>query len=387
MKLIFLLAICIVCSLAPTPAELAATVTKPVFSNASHFLVWDYGGAVITDSFWEFADYFKLADLVTPLNNLLDSFTTNTNQDGYKILHGISIPMGGAVGDSVGLYPISYLARAAYYHAHPDSKYNNETDLKIAEIVSNQYILGWPHHLSDGTISRTSGWSGEPAGSQFLWDDDMYMGLTLISRVAVLQKNSTLADIAGKMQVTFAAHVLDSGSSLFWHGFNNEDQHHSCCKWGRGNGWLMMSHIEVLKALKATNNNQYYSQVISLLQAHSKALMNVQSSNGLWHQLVDQESTFLETSATAMYLWSIAEGISGGWLDKAVYGPVVEKAWNGLQTTINANGQVSGVCEGTGIGNTVQFYAQRSTSYLSSSPGLGSVFKAITAYARYAASK
>jgi hypothetical protein len=333
--------------------------------------------------FWEFADYFHLDTLVTPLNNLLNSMTTNTNQDGYKILHNIDIPFGGAVGDSVGLYPISYLSRAAYYNNHPDPKYNNETDLKITEIVSNKYILGWPKHLTDGTISRSSGWSGEPAGSKFLWDDDMYMGLTLISRVAAYQKNSTLANIAGKMQLTFATHSMDTSSSLFWHGFNDADQHHSCCKWGRGNGWLMMSHIEVLKALKATSDTQYYSQVISLLQAHSKGLMEVQSSTGLWHQVLDQTSTYLETSATSMYLWSIAEGINEGWLDKAVYGPVVEKAWTGLQTTINAEGTVSGVCEGTGIGTTVQFYEDRGTSYLSSSPGLGSVFKDITAYARF----
>jgi len=373
-------------SLAATPAELASLVTKPVFGNSSHFLVWDYGGAVITDSFYEFADYFKLTDLITPLNNLLDSFITNTNQDGYKILHDISIPFGGAVGDTVGLYPIAYLARAAYYAAHPDPKYDNTTDLKITETVSNKYILGWPHKLQDGTFSRTSGWSGEPSGSQFLWDDDMYMGLTLISRVAALQKNSTLADIVGKMQVTFASRALDTMSSLFYHGFNNEDQHHSCCFWGRGNGWLMMSHVEVLKALKATSNSQY-NQVIQLLQTHAKGLAGVQSSNGLWHQVLNDDSTFLETSSTAMYLWSIVEGISQGWLDKAVFGPVVEKAWSGLQTTISTNGVVSGVCEGTGIGTNVQFYAQRSTAYLSSSPGLGSVFKAITAYARYSSSK
>jgi hypothetical protein len=371
----------------PTPSELASVVTKPVFGNSSHFLVWDYGGAVITDSFWEFADYFHLDNLVTPLNNLLNSLTTNPNSDGYKILHNIDIPFGGAVGDSVGLFPISYLSRVAYYNAHSDPKYNNASDLKIADIVSNKYILGWPKHISDGTISRSSGWTGEPAGSEFLWDDDMYMGLTLISRLAVVQKNSTLANIAGKMQVTFASHVMDKTSSLFWHGFNDADQHHSCCKWGRGNGWLMMSHIEVLKALKATSNTQYYSEVISLLQNHAKGLMEVQSDNGLWHQVLDQTSTYVETSASAMYLWSIVEGINGGWLDKSVYGPVVEKAWTGLQTKIAADGTVSGVCEGTGIGANVQFYADRGTSYLSSSPGLGSVFKAITAYARFTAKK
>jgi len=367
----------------PTPAQLANQVTPPVFDNAGSFLSWDYGGAIITDAFWEFADHFGRTDLVAPLNKILDEFINAPSKDAYKILHNEDLPFGGAIGDTVGLYPIAYLARVAYYNNHPDSNYNNETDLKICETVANHYILGWPYSLPDGTTSRKSGWSGEPAGDQFLWDDDMYMGLALISRLAVIQNNRTFSDRGGKMQGTFASHVFDQASSLYWHGYNNEDDHHSCCKWSRGNGWLMMSHVEVLKALKVTSKSPYYAPTLEILQKHAKGVLNAQADSGLWYQLLDDPTSFQETSSSAMFLWTLVEAISQGWLDKATYGPVVEKAWAGLVTTIHANGTVSGVCEGTGIGANAQFYKQRSTAYLASSPGLGSVFKAITAYDRY----
>jgi len=88
-----------------------------------------------------------------------------------------------------------------------------------------------------------------------------------------------------------------------------------------------------------------------------------------------------------MFLWSFAEGVMQGWLDKATYGPVIEKAWAGLTTTISSDGVVSGICEGTGIGTTVEWYNERGRGYLTSSPGLGSVFKAITAYDKYSSMK
>ena len=41
------------------------------------------------------------------------------------------------------------------------------------------------------------------------------------------------------------------------------------------------------------------------------------------------------------------------------------------------------ICCGTGIGTDINSYETRPTDYLSSSPGLGSVLKAINAYSRY----
>jgi len=383
--MIFILLVSFIATLlaVPTPSQLAAIVTQPVFGNAPHFLVWDYGGGVIVDSIWEFADQFGLVALVKPLNSLLDSLITDPTKDGYKILHNVDIPFGGAIGDSVGLFPIAYLARINYYNIHPDSTYDNTSDIKIAQTVGSKYIMDWPHYLADGTITRTSGWPGEPAGDQFVWDDDMYMGLALISRLSIMFKNRTYSDKGGKMQETFNSHSYDPASSLFWHGFNNEDAHHSCCKWGRGNGWVMMSHIEVLKALKATSKSPYFAPVVQILQEHAAGLMKAQADSGLWYQLLDDPTTFQETSSSAMFLWSLIEGVMEGWLDKATFGPVIEKGWEGLAGTVQSNGQVTGICEGTGIGPDAAFYKDRSTTYLLSSPGLGSVFKAITAYDRY----
>jgi len=364
---------------APTPADLATLVASQTLTH-QEFLHWDYGCAVIIDSLWQFVSQFNLK-LQPQLNKALDDLKTNPQADGYKILHDIKIPFGGAVGDTVGLYPIAYLARVEYYNTHPNSSYDNQTDIEIARKVAQEYIIPWPKTLPDGTFSRSSGWSGEPAGDEFLWDDDEYMGLTLLARTSVLFSQKEYAQKVGKMQLSYAQRLSDTDNVL-WHGFNVKDSHHSCCKWGRGNGWVMMSHVESLIALDHFQDPNF-AAVLDLFQKHSQGLLKLQSDDGRWHQVLNDSSTFLETSATAMYLWSIAEGVMRGWLSRDVYGPAIDKAWNGLVKAIQSTGTVTGITEGTGIGTSAEFYNQRSTDYLKSSPGLGSVFKAIVAYDKF----
>jgi rhamnogalacturonyl hydrolase YesR len=81
-----------------------------------------------------------------------------------------------------------------------------------------------------------------------------------------------------------------------------------------------------------------------------------------------------------MFLQSMADGVRNGWLDRSSVGPAITLAWAGLSSTVESTGEVTGICEGTGIGADVAFYQARSTAYPSSAPGLGSVFRAALAY-------
>lgn len=55
------------------------------------------------------------------------------------------------------------------------------------------------------------------------------------------------------MQVTFAEHMQDPETGLFYHGYNFATNDTSCCFWGRAQGWVLMSHVEVALALQATD--------------------------------------------------------------------------------------------------------------------------------------
>ena len=45
-----------------------------------------------------------------------------------------------------------------------------------------------------------------------------------------------------------------------------------------------------------------------------------QSGSGFWHQMVDRNDSYLETSATAMFTYGIAHAVNQGWISPVNYG-------------------------------------------------------------------
>jgi rhamnogalacturonyl hydrolase YesR len=99
--------------------------------------------------------------------------------------------------------------------------------------------------------------------------------------------------------------------------------------------------------------------VLQQLRAHAKGLVAYQHGTGFWHQLIDRNDSYLETSATAIYAYSLARAINQGYLDKLSFAPATMLAWNAVATKVNGKGQVEGTCVGTGMGFEPAYYYYR----------------------------
>jgi len=310
-------------------------------------------------------------------------------------LHNITIPWGYSVGDTTGLFPIAYLSRALY---------NNNTDLssvdwRLALGIAEEYVLGWPIKF-DGTISRHAGWFGEPdANGSFLWMDDQFMGMALLARLArhdavPMATRRRYQDFLASQHANFAALCQDKERGLYKHGFNGATGDHSCCFWGRANGWVMMSHAEVALALEASGGGAAHPALPAVLEVwrqHAEALVALLpppgSTDTRLYQVLDNSETFHETSVTAMACYSIATGLSHGFLPVEKFSAPLSALYNGVAGALSDNGEVQGICEGTGIGNNTAFYEARRTFFNLSSPGLGSVFRCALAIEKYISHK
>ncbi len=61
-----------------------------------------------------------------------------------------------------------------------------------------------------------------------------------------------------------------------------------------------------------------------------------------------------------MFTYAIIVGVKRGWLDAKTYAPpIAYKAWLQLLTYINADNDITEVCQGTNIGTTKQYYLDR----------------------------
>lgn len=58
-------------------------------------------------------------------------------------------------------------------------------------------------------------------------------------------------------------------------------------------------------------------------------MIHLQDGTGLWHNLLDQPRSYLETSASAIFVYSIAKGVNEGWLSH-IYGSAALAGWNAL---------------------------------------------------------
>jgi unsaturated rhamnogalacturonyl hydrolase len=130
--------------------------------------------------------------------------------------------------------------------------------------------------------------------------------------------------------------------------------------WARANGWALLAMTELLSVLPPDHPG--YKKVLSQLQLHIKGLASYQSDKGLWHQLLDKNDSYLETSATAMYTFCIARAINQGWIDAKAYAPMCLLGWNAVTTKVNDKGQVEGTCVGTGMAFDPMFYYYRPTN-------------------------
>jgi len=106
-------------------------------------------------------------------------------------------------------------------------------------------------------------------------------------------------------------------------------------------------------------NHAGRKSVLQQLQTHIKGLSAYQSGQGFWHQLLDRNDSYLETSATAIYAYCIARAVNKGWIDGKAYAPVALLAWNAITTKVNDKGQVEGTCVGTGMAFDPAFYYYR----------------------------
>jgi rhamnogalacturonyl hydrolase YesR len=186
------------------------------------------------------------------------------------------------------------------------------------------------------------------------------MSVPALAQMGKLTGERRYYDDAVKQILQFGERMFVKDKGLYMHGWVQGMEPHPVFHWARANGWALLAKVELLEVLPEDHPGR--AAVLERLREHVRGLAACQSGQGLWHQLLDRSDTYLETSASAMFVYSIAHAISRGWVDPRAYGPMVQLGWNAVTTKVNAEGQVEGTCVGTGMGFDPTFYYYRPTS-------------------------
>jgi unsaturated rhamnogalacturonyl hydrolase len=216
---------------------------------------------------------------------------------------------------------------------------------RTADYISNKQV-----RLSDRTLVRP-----DPR-KMTLWADDLYMSVPLLARMGKITGDTKYFDDAITQVENFNKYLFDESTGLYIHCYYTDVNKQGVAHWGRCNGWLAIAQVELLSALPA--NHPKRKHLVDLLLRQIVGFSRYQDTSGLWNQLLDKKDSYLETSATAMFTYTVAKAVNEGWIPKT-YINIAKEGWKGVASKIDQKGQIIDVCIGTGTSEALSFYYKR----------------------------
>jgi unsaturated rhamnogalacturonyl hydrolase len=145
------------------------------------------------------------------------------------------------------------------------------------------------------------------------------------------------------------------GAGLFWHGYEVECGTNGQL-WARGNGWALMGLVETLRLLPEASDAR--PELIERLQGLCVTLKHYQHVDGLWHTVITQPETYLESTLAVMTAFALREAFGASLLDEQEFGEMERKARAAALRCVNSDGELGLVSDATPIGE-LNMYATR----------------------------
>ncbi len=189
-----------------------------------------------------------------------------------------------------------------------------------------------------------------------MWLDGLYMGQPFYAEYSQVFAEDNWDDIANQF-VWMEKHSRDEKTGLLYHGWDESKQQKWADKttgrsphvWGRAMGWYAMGLVDTLEYFP--RNHPRRGELIAILEREAAAIEKYQDKKtGVWYDIIDlpeRKPNYIESSASAMFVYAIARGVREGWLPEK-YMKVAVSGWNGIKKEfIKVNAQGNTDWEGT----------------------------------------
>ena len=174
-----------------------------------------------------------------------------------------------------------------------------------------------------------------------MWLDGLFMGAPFYAEYTrVFNGPAADYDDVVKQFKLINEHLHDTNSGLYYHGWDekkllswaNPVTGTSSNFWGRGLGWYAMACVDVLDFLPADHPGRQV--IIDQIKQVADGVVKWQDpASGLWWQVLDQgdrQGNYLEATASAMFVYSLAKAINLGYLPREKYETAVLKGYQGI---------------------------------------------------------
>lgn len=169
-----------------------------------------------------------------------------------------------------------------------------------------------------------------------VWVDSLYMAPPYLSVAGYNEE--AIKQIAGMRRL-----LIDPKKKLMSHIWDDELQAFPRkAFWGVGNGWALAGMTRVIRTLPEKMAEEQRI-LIAWVREGMDACLAYMRNDGLFHDVIDDPSTFVETNLAQMLSYVLFRGMKGGWLDSS-YGKHAEKMRQAARRKVDDFGLVQGVC-------------------------------------------
>jgi unsaturated rhamnogalacturonyl hydrolase len=226
-----------------------------------------------------------------------------------------------------------------------------------------------------------------------VWLDGLYMAQPFYAEYAMLAHEDAAFDDIANQFVWIEQHTRDESTGLLYHGWDESkgmkwadpNTGVSPLFWARAMGWYATALVDVLDYFPTNHSRR--QDLLAILNRLVDALAKQQDvATGLWRDILaydgpGKEKNYLEASASAQFIYTIAKGVRLGHLD-ATRISIAQRGYQGMLDrflkTENGRTNLHGTVKVSGLGGNP--YRDGSFGYYMSEPVIVNDPKGIGAF-------
>ncbi|MCR5214047.1 MAG: glycoside hydrolase family 88 protein [Eubacterium sp.] len=222
------------------------------------------------------------------------------------------------------------------YEATGDEKYLDILMSKIDYLKNDAIRFG--KNVLQHTVSANNDFPEQ------CWADTLFMAAFLMLRVGVKFNDQELIKDSLNNYYWHIQYLQNEDTGLWYHGYDNiAGDHMSGFYWGRANCWAAYTMSQVGRILPEAYLYPEFLEIVGSLNEQLSSLKLLQTENGLWRTILDDEESYEEVSASC--------GIAAAMIEKGnpLYIEYINRSIKGIIDNIKPDGRVINVSGGTAV--------------------------------------
>ncbi|MBO5145289.1 MAG: glycoside hydrolase family 88 protein [Lachnospiraceae bacterium] len=222
--------------------------------------------------------------------------------------------------------------------------YDATKEEKYWDVVMSKvdYLRNHAQRFGDSVLQHTVSENND--FPEQAWADTLFMAAFFLLRVGVKLENEEIINDALNQYYWHIRYLQNPATGLWYHGYDNIAKNHmSGFYWGRANAWAAYTMSQVGVVLPKCYLYPAYLDIVGSLNEQLAALKLVQTENGLWRTILDDEESYEEISASC--------GIAAAMLTNGnpLHIRFINQTLRGLRAHISEDGRVLDVSGGTAV--------------------------------------